>query len=158
MLLRVRERQASPTFGVAEGSKVKRRAKSVPNAIRAPKMSQTVPKALQNVFSTPRGRDVLLAIVSLSDVTPTGLPSTTPTFMQELRTAPRCGRSLPALEERGLRGSTRSSLQQIRNGLQAACNRNSQDPIGLRPDEVRALGTQIGPRSIYSRLHSSKHR
>ena len=44
-------------FGVVEGSKVRRRAKSVSNAIRAPK---SVPNTPQSVFSTPRGRDVLL--------------------------------------------------------------------------------------------------
>ena len=43
-----------------EGSKVRRRAKSVSNAIRAPKSAHTLPKAPQSVFSTPRGRDVLL--------------------------------------------------------------------------------------------------
>ena len=46
--------------GVVEGSKVRRRAKSVSNAIRAPKSAHTLPKAPQSVFSTPRGRDVLL--------------------------------------------------------------------------------------------------
>ena len=44
-------------YGVVEGSKVRRRAKSVSDAIKAPK---SVPNKPQNAFSTPRGRDVLL--------------------------------------------------------------------------------------------------
>ena len=46
--------------GVVEGSKVRRRAKSVSNAVREPRTAHTLLKAPQSAFSTPRGRDVLL--------------------------------------------------------------------------------------------------
>ena len=61
-VLKVRSpRQTHPGHhGVVEGSKGRRRAKSVSNAIRAPRSAHTLPKAPQGVFSTPRGRDVLL--------------------------------------------------------------------------------------------------
>ena len=53
-------REGEPLHGVMEGYKVRRRAKSVSNASRAPKSVPNTPHSAPKCVSPPQGRDVLL--------------------------------------------------------------------------------------------------